>query len=180
MPDTGVSPRGRYWNPTMLWWLSVSALVLVADQGSKAWMIGHLVYASPHEVLPVFNLTLLYNTGAAFSFLAAESGWQRWLFSALAVLVSAVLVRWLLLLQRGERWLPSAISLILGGALGNLIDRVLHGYVIDFLQFHWDQHYFPAFNLADSAITVGAIMMALSLVMSPGGNESSERGKDNG
>jgi len=164
----------------MLWWLSVSAVVLIADQGSKVWMTSHLVYASPQEVAPVFNLTLLHNTGAAFSFLAAESGWQRWLFSGLAVLVSVVLVRWLLLLQKGERWLPAAISLILGGALGNLIDRVAHGYVIDFLQFHWRQHYFPAFNLADSAITVGAIMMALSLILSPGGDESSERGRHNG
>lgn len=176
MPEGRRIARGRYFEPVMFRWLLVSALVILLDQGSKGWMVSHLAYANPHVVLPVFNLTLLYNTGAAFSFLAAESGWQRWLFAGLAIVVSLVLVRWLAGLDRRERWLPLAISLILGGALGNLFDRIGHGYVVDFLQFHWHQHYFPAFNLADSAITVGAVMMALSLVVNPGDRAPSRRG----
>lgn len=177
MPEGKPLARRPYFQPVMFRWLLLSVLVIVLDQGSKAWMVTHLAYADPRVILPVFNLTLLYNTGAAFSFLAAESGWQRWLFAGLAIVVSLVLVRWLAGLDRRERWLPVAISLILGGALGNLFDRIVHGYVVDFLQFHWHQHYFPAFNLADSAITVGAVMMALSLVLNPGDRASSRRGE---
>lgn len=180
MPEHSAVPEARRLNLAMLWWLVLSALVILLDQLSKALVVDHLRYADPHVVLPVFNLTLLYNTGAAFSFLASQSGWQRWLFMGLAVVVSVVLVRWLLTLGRGERWLPTSIALILGGALGNLYDRVAHGYVIDFLQFHWHEHYFPAFNLADSAITVGAIMMAVSLILMPGDGNSSQRGEHHG
>ena len=155
-----------------LHWLWLSLVVIVIDLLSKAWMSHHLIYGEPRVILPVFNLTLLHNTGAAFSFLAGESGWQRWLFVALAVAVSAVLARWLTVTAKGDRWLPCAIALVLGGALGNLYDRVVQGYVVDFLQFHWQNHYFPAFNLADSAITIGAVMLALDMVRRP--RDSSE------
>lgn len=158
----------------MLRWLWLSALVVVLDLGSKRLAEAYLPYGEPQHILPVFNLTLLHNTGAAFSFLAGASGWQRWFFVVLAVVISAALVRWLTKVPRTDRWLSVAISLVLGGALGNLHDRIVQGYVVDFLHFHWLQHSFPAFNLADSAITVGAIMMALDLLRGSGSREHSE------
>jgi len=114
-----------------------------------------------------FSWTLAYNTGAAFSFLADSSGWQRWLFALIAVVVSAVLVIWLKRLGRNDTWLAIALALVLGGALGNLYDRIALGHVIDFVLVHWDNRwYFPAFNFADSSITVGAIMLALDMFKS--------------
>ncbi len=112
-------------------------------------------------MLPVLDFTLLHNTGAAFSFLAGASGWQRWFFIGLAAVVSVVLVAWIWRTPRGEKLLPLALSLILGGALGNVIDRVEHGYVVDFIHVHWGAAYFPAFNVADTAITVGAALLIL-------------------
>ena len=138
-------------------WLWLSLAVIVADLGSKVLASAMLAYASPVEVLPVFNLTLLHNTGAAFSFLAEHAGWQRWLFAIIAIGASVGLTVWMRRLRAGETLLAVALSLIIGGALGNLYDRLVHGYVVDFLSFHWGQTYFPAFNLADVAITLGAI-----------------------
>ncbi|MBZ9540013.1 signal peptidase II [Modicisalibacter tunisiensis] len=138
-------------------WLLLSALVIILDLGSKLLASALLTYARPVEVLPVFNLTLLHNPGAAFSFLAGHDGWQRWLFALIAVGASVGLTVWLTRLKRGETWLAAALALIIGGALGNLYDRLVHGYVVDFLSFHWGSHYFPAFNLADTAITLGAL-----------------------
>jgi signal peptidase II len=106
---------------------------------------------------------LAYNTGAAFSFLADSGGWQRWLFAMIAVVVSAVLIVWLKRLGRNDTWLAIALALVLGGALGNLYDRIVLGHVIDFIFVHWHEHGFPAFNVADSGITVGAIMLALDM-----------------
>jgi signal peptidase II len=111
-------------------------------------------------VLSVFDLVLAHNTGAAFSFLSDAGGMQRWLFSAIAVIASVWIV-WLLRRHQSQMLFALALSLILGGALGNLIDRIAYGYVVDFLSFHWDAHYFPAFNLADSAITCGAFLLIL-------------------
>jgi signal peptidase II len=143
-------------------WYGLALAVLAADQLTKAWASASLMYGVPVVVLPVFDLTLLHNTGAAFSLLADQPGWQRWLFSGLAVGISGLLAWWLWRLpadgHRLERW---AFTLVLGGALGNLVDRVRLGYVVDFLHFHWDSAYFPAFNLADSAITVGAALLIL-------------------
>jgi len=110
---------------------------------------------------------LLHNTGAAFSFLAGEAGWQRWFFVGLAAVVSVVLVRWLATLKANETWMAVAIALILGGAIGNVYDRVVHGYVVDFLHFYWNSYHFPAFNLADTAITIGAIMMVVDMFRKP-------------
>ena len=152
-------------NLKQLKWMWVAVLVLALDYISKQMAEHFLNFAQSVYILPVFDLTLLYNKGAAFSFLAAESGWQRWLFALIAIGVSAVLLGWLLRLKTSERWLSVALTLIIGGALGNLHDRLLYGHVIDFLHVHWDQHYFPAFNIADSAITIGAIMLAIDSLL---------------
>ncbi|WP_286221882.1 signal peptidase II [Marinobacter apostichopi] len=148
-------------------WLWLAVLVIVLDLGTKALATAMLTYGNPVPVVPMFNLTLLHNTGAAFSFLAQAAGWQRWFFVALALVVSCVLVIWLRKLQRHETWTAIAIVLILGGALGNVYDRVVHGYVVDFLHFYWQDWHFPAFNLADTAITVGAAMMIIDTFRSP-------------
>ncbi|MGO0707409.1 signal peptidase II [Pseudomonas paracarnis] len=161
MPNTA-SRFGR------LGWLVLSLLVLVIDQVSKAHFEGSLEMFQQIVVIPnYFSWTLAYNTGAAFSFLADGGGWQRWLFALIAVVVSAVLVVWLKRLGRDDTWLAVALALVLGGALGNLYDRIALGHVIDFILVHWqNRHYFPAFNFADSAITVGAIMLALDMFKS--------------
>jgi len=151
-----------------LGWLVLSVLVLVIDQDSKAHFEGSLEMFQQIVVIPdYFSWTLAYNTGAAFSFLADGGGWQRWLFALIAVVVSAVLVVWLKRLGRDDTWLAIALALVLGGALGNLYDRIALGHVIDFILVHWQNRwYFPAFNFADSAITVGAIMLALDMFKS--------------
>ncbi|MCF5139548.1 lipoprotein signal peptidase [Pseudomonas edaphica] len=148
--------------------LVLSVLVLVIDQVSKAHFEGSLQMFQQIVVIPdYFSWTLAYNTGAAFSFLADSGGWQRWLFALIAVVVSAVLVVWLKRLGRDDTWLAIALALVLGGALGNLYDRIALGHVIDFILVHWQNRwYFPAFNFADSAITVGAIMLALDMFKS--------------
>ncbi|GGO88260.1 lipoprotein signal peptidase [Marinobacterium nitratireducens] len=145
-------------------WLWLSALVLILDQASK-WLAEHyLEYADPHRLLPVFDLTLLYNRGAAFSFLAEAGGWQRWLFALVALVVSVALVIWMKRTSRVHWWLGMGLSLLLGGALGNLYDRVVLGHVVDFISLHWGPYYFPAFNLADSAITVGAALLIIDML----------------
>ncbi|EFQ65215.1 MULTISPECIES: signal peptidase II [Pseudomonas] len=151
-----------------LGWLVLSVLVLVIDQVSKAHFEGSLEMFQQIVVIPdYFSWTLAYNTGAAFSFLADGGGWQRWLFAVIALVVSAILVVWLKRLGRDDTWLAIALALVLGGALGNLYDRIALGHVIDFILVHWqNRHYFPAFNFADSAITVGAIMLALDMFKS--------------
>jgi signal peptidase II len=142
-------------------YLWLSALVIALDQISKALIEHSLSLYQSIPVLPVLAITRLHNTGAAFSFLADETGWQRWLFTGLAIVVSVVLVLWLRRIDRGARLLASAVALILGGALGNVIDRLRLGHVIDFVHAHWGEHYFPAFNVADSAITIGAGLLLL-------------------
>ncbi|MED7669230.1 signal peptidase II [Pseudomonas sp. CFBP13508] len=161
MPDA-VGRFGR------LSWLWLSLLVLVIDQASKFYFESKLEMFQQIVIIPdLFSWTLAYNTGAAFSFLADSSGWQRWLFALIAIVVSAVLVVWLKRLGRNDTWLAVALALVLGGALGNLYDRVALGHVIDFILVHWQNRwYFPAFNIADSAITVGAIMLALDMFKS--------------
>jgi signal peptidase II len=140
-------------------WLSV--LVVVLDQLSKAAISHSLRIYQSIQILPVLDITRVYNRGAAFSFLGAASGWQRWLFSALAVIVSAGVVLWLRRVPRTARLLAAGLALILGGAVGNLIDRLRLGRVVDFVAAHWGVHYFPAFNVADSAITIGACLLLL-------------------
>lgn len=144
-----------------LLWLWLSALVIVLDLSTKWLADSTLQMYQQVPVIPgLFSFTLAYNPGAAFSFLADSGGWQRWFFIAVAVGVSVLLVIWLARLAR-EKWLEAmALALILGGALGNLYDRVVHGHVVDFILVHWQQSwFFPAFNIADSAITVGAVLL---------------------
>ena len=145
-------------------WLWVSVLVLIIDQASKYYFENALELYQQIVVIPnYFSWMLAYNTGAAFSFLADSGGWQRWLFALIAVVVSTVLVIWLKRLGRDDTWLAIALALVLGGALGNLYDRIVLGHVIDFIFVHWHEHGFPAFNVADSAICVGAVMLALDM-----------------
>jgi signal peptidase II len=144
-----------------LGYLWLTALVIAVDQITKAAVEHGLGLYQSIVVLPVLEITRMHNTGAAFSFLAGEAGWQRWLFTVLAIFVSVALVLWLKRIDRAARVLASAVALILGGALGNVIDRLRLGYVIDFINTHWNVHYFPAFNVADSAITIGAGLLLL-------------------
>ena len=140
-------------------WIWLSVVVLLLDQGSKFVATQWLVYGEPVVLLPFFDLTLLHNKGAAFSFLASQGGWQRWFFSAVALGMSLYLIVWLKKTPRTMILQALALSLILGGAVGNLIDRVLLGYVVDFISLHWQHYYYPAFNIADSAISVGAVLL---------------------
>ncbi len=142
-------------------WGWLSLLVIVLDQAAKYLAEALLVIHRPIPVLPSFNLMLTYNTGAAFSFLADAGGWQRWFFLSLGLMVSIGLVAWLYRLKPEEKRLAAALALILGGAIGNLIDRAWLGQVIDFIQLYYDHWYWPAFNIADSAITLGATLLVL-------------------
>jgi signal peptidase II len=147
-------------------WLLLSACVVLADQLSKAYIARHFLEFEFIRILSVLDITRMHNVGAAFSFLASASGWQRWVFIGLAVVVSIGITIWLLRLPRGvHALLAGGLALVLGGAIGNLIDRIRLGYVIDFIHFHWDRAYFPAFNVADSAITVGAACLLLDALL---------------
>jgi len=143
----------------MLKWLWLSLLVIVLDQASKLAIDFNMQLYESIPLLPFFNLTYVHNTGAAFSFLSGAGGWQRWFFAGLAVAMSVALGIWLSRLQKHETLLAASLSLILGGAVGNLIDRLLYGHVIDFLDVYYGSWHFPAFNVADSAITLGAFLM---------------------
>jgi signal peptidase II len=143
-------------------WLPLVVAVIALDQLSKAWIVSHMAYGGIRTLLPVLDITLRYNRGAAWSLLDSASGWQRWLFSGLAVVVGLGLLYWLRGLNgRTQRLLSLSLALILAGALGNLIDRLQGGQVVDFILAHWHDAQFPAFNVADSAITVGAALLLL-------------------
>ena len=147
-------------------WLWISVLVVAVDQLSKLWIERTMMLGDSWTVLPVLNIVRAHNTGAAFSFLAEAGGWQRWGFSVLAVVVSVVLVYWLRKLAlRTQALLAFGLALILGGAIGNVIDRIEHGYVVDFVHAHWGAAYFPAFNVADAAISVGAVLVILDAIL---------------
>jgi signal peptidase II len=153
--DSAAEPGG--WR-----WLPLTLLVIVLDQAVKAFVVQHLYPYEPVHVLPVLNFTLMYNTGAAFSFLSDASGWQRWLFVALALGVGVAIILWLRKLKaRTHALLACSLALILGGAIGNVIDRLRIGHVVDFIHAHWNDNYFPAFNVADSAISIGAALLLL-------------------
>ena len=142
-------------------WLWLSALVVILDQFSKFFAERLLVLYAPVPVLPFFKFTLAYNPGASFGFLSQAGGWQRWFFIVLALIISTILIVWLRRLE-GERLTALSLSLILGGAIGNVIDRLWHGHVIDFIDLHYAGYHWPVFNLADSAITVGALLLILA------------------
>lgn len=148
--------------------LPVSAAVILLDQLTKLWIEGTFALYESVRVLPILDITRVHNTGAAFSFLAGASGWQRWFFIALAVLVSAGIIVWLARLREpAQRWLALGFAFILGGAIGNVIDRIRLGHVIDFVHVHWARigFDFPAFNVADAAITVGAGLALLDALL---------------
>ena len=148
-------------------WIWISILVIVFDQLTKLLADHFLQYHQPVEVLPMFNLTLMYNKGAAFSFLANAGGWQRWFFLILTSVVSIFIYLWIKKLKTHQVLQYSALALILGGAIGNLIDRAIYGHVIDFLDVYLQQHHWPAFNIADSAITVGAFLLIYDTLKNP-------------
>lgn len=155
-----VSPSER----SALSWLWLSGVVIVVDQITKAVALAHLAPHDPVSVLPFLNWTLVFNTGAAFSFLSEASGWQRWFFTGLALAVSVMLVVWLRRTPRDRVWVALPYALILAGALGNVIDRIRFGHVVDFIDVHWQGWHFPAFNIADSAISIGAVLLIASLL----------------
>jgi signal peptidase II len=142
-----------------LWpWLLIAAAIVAADQVTKTLILEAFRHGDSRHVTDFFNIVRAHNTGAAFSFLAGASGWQRWFFVGLGAAAS-VFILWMLRTQGHQKLFAWALTLILGGAIGNVVDRLLHGYVVDFLDFHWGGWHFPAFNLADSAITLGAILL---------------------
>lgn len=148
-------------------WYFIACLVVIIDQLTKYWVSTSFSYGETYELLPVLNLTLVHNLGAAFSFLSDAGGWQRWFFAGISLVVSVVLGVWLARLPACQRLLPLALSLVLGGALGNLWDRLYLGYVIDFIDVYYQQYHWPAFNVADSAITIGAILLIFESLFAP-------------
>lgn len=153
-------------------WYGLALLVVAIDHLTKWLATARLAYGDPVEILPVFNLMLVHNTGAAFSFLADAGGWQRWLFAVLAIGVSVFIAVWLARL-RNAPLLSAALAFVLGGAVGNLVDRLWQGYVVDFISLHYQDWYFPAFNIADMAITLGAALLLLDMLMNPHNHASS-------
>lgn len=154
------------WKESGLRWYWVAVLVIVADQLSKQWILANFKFRETIEILPLFNLTYARNYGAAFSFLADAGGWQKWMFSIIAIGFSTVLTIWLRKQDRSLWRTNLAFTLVIGGAIGNLIDRLYHGFVVDFLDFYWGTSHFPAFNVADSAICVGAALIILDSFIS--------------
>lgn len=150
----------RYLQPSVLRCLGLTLLVMILDQWSKLAILENFTYAQSTAFLPFFNLVRVHNTGVAFSFLASDAGWQRWFFTTLGVGASLLMYR-LIHLNKSEPLFCWALALISGGALGNVTDRLLHGYVVDFLDFHWNDWHFAAFNLADAAITLGASLLVI-------------------
>jgi signal peptidase II len=141
-------------------WLGLSLAIFIVDQFTKVLILGYYRLGDTTHVASFFNIVRAHNTGAAFSFLAAASGWQRWFFTAVGI-AAAIFIVWMLRSHAGQKLFSFALASILGGAVGNVVDRLLHGYVVDFVQVHWHGWYFPAFNVADSAITVGAACLIL-------------------
>ncbi len=152
----------------------LALVILGLDQWTKNLAEALLNYNVPVEVLPVLDFTLRYNPGAAFSFLADAGGWQRWFFTVIAGAVSIVLVVWISKLKPNEKYLALGLSLVLGGALGNLYDRIILGHVVDFIAFHWDTAYFPAFNIADSAISIGAVFLIIDSLFGQSASKSND------
>ena len=161
---TKPSPKTGYKKPSsgtsLLPWLGLALILLIADQFTKVLILGYYRLGDATHVTSFFNVVRVHNTGAAFSFLASASGWQRWFFTGIG-LAAAVFIVWMLKSHAGQKLFSFAMACILAGAVGNVIDRTLHGYVVDFLDFHYGGWHFPAFNVADSAITVGAICLVL-------------------
>jgi signal peptidase II len=151
-------------------WLWLAVMVLLFDRVTKYCAQKYLLAYYAQPVIPGFNLTLSFNKGAAFSFLNSESGWQVWFFGTIALTVSVGIIVWLARLSVRERWVAAALSLIVGGALGNLWDRISYGHVIDFIQLYVSHYYWPTFNIADSAICIGAVILFANAILNPNKN----------
>ena len=145
---------------SMLPWLGLALILFIADQFTKVLILGYYKLGDSTYVTSFFNVVRVHNTGAAFSFLAGASGWQRWFFTVIGLVAAAVII-WMLKAHPGQKLFSFAMACILGGAIGNVIDRLAYGYVVDFLDFHWRGMHFPAFNVADSAISIGAVCLIL-------------------
>jgi signal peptidase II len=152
--------RGAGSSSGMWLWLGLALILLIADQFTKVLILGYYRLGDSTPVTSFFNIVRVHNPGAAFSFLASAGGWQRWFFTTIGV-AAAIFIIWMLRSHHQQRLFAFALACILGGAIGNVIDRVLYGYVVDFLDFHWRGWHFPAFNIADSAITIGACALIL-------------------
>ncbi len=166
-----MAKRGSSAQPSLAVWLGLAALVIVLDQLTKVLIIGSFQLGDSQRITSFFNLVRVHNSGAAFSFLAGASGWQRWFFVVLGLAASAFIV-WMMRSHPGQKLFCFAVAMIMGGALGNVLDRLVHGYVVDFLQFHFDflsplfsGGFFPSFNIADSAITLGAGCLILDEIL---------------
>jgi signal peptidase II len=166
-----VAARGASGSPSLWLWLGLAAIVILADQVTKTLIVGWFQLGDVRPVTGYFNIVRAHNPGAAFSFLAGASGWQRWFFTALGLVVSGFIV-WMIRNHPTQKLFCFAVSMIMGGALGNVIDRLIHGYVVDFLQFRFSVleplfpgGYFPSFNIADSAITLGAVCLILDEIL---------------
>ncbi len=145
-------------------WLGLALIILIADQFTKTLILGYYQLGDSTQVLSFFNVVRVHNSGAAFSFLAGAGGWQRWFFTGIGV-VATIFIIWMLRSHSGQKLFAFALACILGGAVGNVVDRILHGYVVDFLDFHWGTMHFPAFNVADSGITIGAACLILDEIL---------------
>ena len=166
-----MAARGSSSSPSLWLWLGIAAVIILADQVTKTLIIGHFALGDSRPVTSFFNLVRAHNPGAAFNFLADASGWQRWFFTALGLVVSGFII-WMIRSHPGQKLFCFAVTMIMGGALGNVIDRLLHGYVVDFLQFRFSVlqplfhgGYFPSFNIADSAISLGAACLILDEIL---------------
>ena len=174
-----IMPNSKLSNSKQLWLLlSIAVVVFFADQLTKLWIVNQYIYGASEAVTSFFNLVRVHNFGAAFSFLNNEGGWQRWGFSIFAALVSLVILVWITRLSTQQKLEGLALALILGGALGNLYDRLTLGYVVDFLDFHWSGRHFPAFNIADSAISVGAVLILVEGFIKRPTENSDRKNKD--
>lgn len=160
-PDirSGAGKASRFWR-----WMLLALLIIVVDQITKVYFDSQLQYGERWPLLPFFDFTLLYNPGAAFSFLAGGAGWQRWFFTAIALAATGLII-YLLRRDPGQTLFCASLTCVMGGAVGNVVDRIQHGHVIDFLLFHWNGWFFPAFNVADVSITVGAVLLVLDEIL---------------
>ncbi|MBV1950812.1 MAG: signal peptidase II [Cycloclasticus sp.] len=156
----------------MLKWLWLSLVLFAGDQASKLWVVANFDLYESKALLPSLNFTYVHNTGAAFSFLSSAGGWQRWFFVGIALVASITLTIWLSRLKSSERWMAVTLSLILGGAIGNLFDRISYGYVIDFIDVYYQAWHWPVFNIADCAISIGVVMMLFDTFFGQTGSDS--------
>jgi signal peptidase II len=158
------------WKP----WLLVTLVVFVLDQLTKHWILANMALYDSFEVFSFFNIVHVHNYGAAFSFLSDQPGWQRWFLTGITTVISIVLLVWLTRLKASEKLLAIALVFVLGGALGNLYDRVVYGYVVDFIDWHYGGYHWPAFNLADAAIFLGAVLLIVDTFTQPGPDSAKE------